>query len=99
MPNVSHYSPAELLSLPLCDLSPELLTLFVGPFYLLISLCLEHHLAITIQSALPFGSSFIYFQWFVLLGGEEKLKKKKSFFATRCPPHEHMCSGMHTSSW
>lgn len=69
------------MPLPLHDtqhLIAYLVSVYVGPFYHLIRLCLKHHLVVTIQSALPFGSSLIYFQGFVFTGG--KKGKKKYFF-------------------
>lgn len=80
MPNVSHYSPVELMPPPLYDtqhLIASLVSVNVGPFCHLITLCLKHHLVVRIQSALPFGSSLIYFQKFVFTGG--KKEKNQTF--------------------
>lgn len=77
MPSVLHYSPVQLMLLPLCDthhLIAYLISMYVGPFYHLIRLCLKHCLVGTIQSALPFGSSLIYFLEFVFI------EKEKLFF-------------------
>lgn len=72
------------MSLPLFNtqnLIAYLVSVYVGLFYHLIRLCLKHHLVVTIQSALPFGSSLIYFQGFVLTGGRrEKKGEQKGLF-------------------